>query len=561
MRQSISVILACIMTMSVFNVSADSEVYGAEKISFDSNYGTQIISEQNEYAVTIYNQLVSQYVYQEGESGNEDGTYTGLAQAISSADSIKMRFTGISTNVSPENKREEANAFATLEGDKMLKSAIDAFDAFAKDYPQVYWMKGMGVAANVGASTVTLSGVVTCTLTISVTLTPTVYFSNAYKYVQLFNDGIIDAQSKMEDMCDWQDDDNTEEKVSRIHDYIASVVDYDYDAAKNGSTDYCAHTPLAVFVDNASVGDSVVCEGYAKAFKILCDRYGIENALLSGDAVNLSGVFEKHMWNAVKMPDEQWYSVDVTWDDQGEVVYRNYLLAGQNSAGFFDYYKNDHLACGVFSNNANAKEFDIPQIAEERYGYDGTVEIPLMPDKENDEENTTAADKSNDKAAENNSGSANAKSEQETIKVVVGGIKDKVYTGRAITQKVIITKGELTLKEGRDYKISYTNNVNAGKATCTIIFTGKYSGKIEKKFAIKKASISKATSKKIKKQKLKTRKRVEPKATIKFLGKKLKEGRDYTVTYKNNKKKGTAKIIVKGKRNFKGKKVIKFKIK
>ena len=77
-----------------------------------------------------------------------------------------------------------------------------------------------------------------------------------------------------------------------------------------------------------------------------------------------------------------------------------------------------------------------------------------------------------------------------------------------------------------------------------------------------KAKISKAKFSKVKAQKLKKAgKAVKPKVTIKYNGKKLKAGRDYTVTYKNNKKKGTAKIIVKGKGNFKGTKTIKFKIK
>ena len=50
-----------------------------------------------------------------------------------------------------------------------------------------------------------------------------------------------------------------------------------------------------------------VCEGYSRAFKVLCDKEGIECAIVSGGG---------HMWNYVKLPDEQkWYAVDVTWND------------------------------------------------------------------------------------------------------------------------------------------------------------------------------------------------------------------------------------------------------
>ncbi len=50
-----------------------------------------------------------------------------------------------------------------------------------------------------------------------------------------------------------------------------------------------------------------ICEGYSKAFKILCNKNGIECVL---------AVSADHMWNYVKMPDNQkWYGVDVTWND------------------------------------------------------------------------------------------------------------------------------------------------------------------------------------------------------------------------------------------------------
>ena len=64
-----------------------------------------------------------------------------------------------------------------------------------------------------------------------------------------------------------------------------------------------AHTPYPVFADK--YGNEVVCEGYAKAFKILCDRFNIPCTLVSGLAYTGSGsAGEAHMWNLVKMPDE-----------------------------------------------------------------------------------------------------------------------------------------------------------------------------------------------------------------------------------------------------------------
>ena len=62
--------------------------------------------------------------------------------------------------------------------------------------------------------------------------------------------------------------------------------------------------------------DGPVCEGYARAFKILCNTIGIPAVLAVGEARSYkNGPKEAHMWNEVKMNDGYWYAVDVTWND------------------------------------------------------------------------------------------------------------------------------------------------------------------------------------------------------------------------------------------------------
>ncbi len=58
-----------------------------------------------------------------------------------------------------------------------------------------------------------------------------------------------------------------------------------------------------------------VCEGYTRAFKLLCDTVGIPCVLVDGPAYNAAGVASGHMWNYVQMEDGGWYGVDVTWND------------------------------------------------------------------------------------------------------------------------------------------------------------------------------------------------------------------------------------------------------
>lgn len=57
-----------------------------------------------------------------------------------------------------------------------------------------------------------------------------------------------------------------------------------------------------------------------------------------------------------------------------------------------------------------------------------------------------------------------------------------------------------------------------------------------------------------------TGKEIKPLPTVKYKGKTLKNKTDYTLTYKNNKKRGTATIVIKGKGVYTGKSQIKFTI-
>lgn len=58
-----------------------------------------------------------------------------------------------------------------------------------------------------------------------------------------------------------------------------------------------------------------VCESYARALNVLCKRVGIPNVVVDGYARNaLTAAGENHMWNYVYI-EGNWYAVDVTWND------------------------------------------------------------------------------------------------------------------------------------------------------------------------------------------------------------------------------------------------------
>lgn len=97
---------------------------------------------------------------------------------------------------------------------------------------------------------------------------------------------------------------NTYEKIEAVHDYIV----------ENTSYDTTISMPDIYNVYGTLVRKSSVCEGYAKAFKLLMDELNIPCVIVIGTATNSSGETENHAWNYVQIGNS-WYAVDSTWDD------------------------------------------------------------------------------------------------------------------------------------------------------------------------------------------------------------------------------------------------------
>ena len=140
----------------------------------------------------------------------------------------------------------------------------------------------------------------------------------------------------------------------------------------------------------------------------------------------------------------------------------------------------------------------------------------------------------------------------------VSGVANQSYTGKALTPKPTVKVGSTTLREGTDYTLSYKNNVNAGTASVIVTGKGNYTGAVTKTFTIAKRSISGATVSVA--TQTYTGKALTPKPTVKVGSTTLKEGTDYTLSYKNNTNVGTATVTMTGKGNYTGTRTATFKI-
>jgi len=236
------------------------------------------------------------------------------------------------------------------------------------------------------------------------------------------------------------------EKLAAYRQTICDLTDYNYAAIRD-------HAPYGnpwqlIWVFDGDPATKVVCEGYAKAFKYLCDRSSFDGDIdcrtVTGE-INGSG----HMWNLVTMEDGWNYLTDVTNCDRGTVGADDKLfltgaygspqdgytveLGGASSV----YYSYDQDMLGLWP----LEELTLPL-----YGYPPMIE-----------------------------------------NAVVEGIEDKEFTGEEITQEITVYYSGRALSEGSDYTVSYENNTDAGTARVIIDGAGSYRGTIGKEFEIEKA--------------------------------------------------------------------------
>ena len=124
------------------------------------------------------------------------------------------------------------------------------------------------------------------------------------------------------------------------------------------------------------------------------------------------------------------------------------------------------------------------------------------------------------------------------------------YDGKAKKPGVTVKLNGKTLKNGTDYTVSYSNNTKVGTATVKITGKGNYTGSVSKTYIIKnnfkKATVSGISTKAF------TGKNITQSITVKYNGKTLKNGTDYTVSYSSNKNIGTATVKITGKGSYTG---------
>ena len=123
-------------------------------------------------------------------------------------------------------------------------------------------------------------------------------------------------------------------KLTAYKNRICSLVEYNGTAA-GGGVEYGDPWQL-VYVFDGDESTNVVCEGYSKAFKYLCDmstfRGAVDCILVSG-IMTSSGSGGRHMWNVVDPGAGANYLVDVTNCDAGTIGAPDVLFLAPCASG------------------------------------------------------------------------------------------------------------------------------------------------------------------------------------------------------------------------------------
>jgi len=144
------------------------------------------------------------------------------------------------------------------------------------------------------------------------------------------------------------------------------------------------------------------------------------------------------------------------------------------------------------------------------------------------------------------------------------GASSYTYDGTAKEPSVSVTDSGVkypSLVSGKDFTYSYSNNVNAGKATVTVTGKGNYTGTKSINFTINARDISNATIASISAQAYNGKAITPtPAVTDGGINKTLANNTDFTYSYSDNTNAGKATVTVTGKGNYTGTKSVNFTI-
>lgn len=229
--------------------------------------------------------------------------------------------------------------------DTISKYMGAAYAAFDLDHPEVFWLTGNSrfmksgdgqvyfVLTESGTKTQTAAGTGTGSESYSYDFRNTTDYTDIPAAIDQLNSNIAEIKKGIISLT------LADYKVEYFDRWLTHNNEYNTAVATGDS----ASAPQSAWecvsaLAGSSGANGPVCEGYARAMKVLCDEAGIPCVLVNGTALsdpNGTGSGGPHMWNYVKV-GSAWYAVDTTWNDPtvstGSAENQNYLMVGAQTA-------------------------------------------------------------------------------------------------------------------------------------------------------------------------------------------------------------------------------------
>lgn len=353
---------------------------------------------------TSYSYIFETNEYLFGSQLSEDEQYFYLELlkqlALPTEDSFRISIDDIDTSV-------------------MNKSIINAIGALYQDFPEYQWLLLGGKNATTFETTY-VNGKAT-----KLTFHPVI--SSEYRSVDAIKTEQENVKNAVAELLNNMPEEyNTRyERLKYIHDYLVTTIAYDTTQSKAG-----IRSAAGAMIRRVSV-----CEGYAKAFKMVCEAMGVPCQIVTSSS---------HMWNYVQMEDGKWYLVDVTFDDpiingtsnykDGKNLSYEYFLKGTDSLK----EDKEHIPSGSII--IGGKSFTYETLSTADYDKDTAQKETLTIDKETYSERFI----------------------KNLTKPIFGTTKKTIYTGKTYKQSIARLSDAAS--------ISYSSN---DMSVATVTKTGK----------------------------------------------------------------------------------------
>jgi len=325
----ITKIIATALVCCIIFSTVPNFVSAAVPVLKEGNHADWIdrIGDMPQYALDFYDWLEENSLKggalrtAQGETNFSDGTSAHLVaeiQGTTNSFSFPVGSSDSAIQTNAINSCKENRDAIIKDAQAFTFATIGAFD---RDHPEVFWLSGnSSLAYSTGYSWAisrsTGYGECTCVVKIYYILKSSTVdirtsdYSTAAKIDEtndIINDCIDNILSG-----NFPENGTSFEKIKYLNKWLTKNNCFN---TTTGTSAYGINSRECVSALVGSVGTSgPICEGYSRAFKVLCDRIGIPCVLVDGTAFNgtSSG---GHMWNYVQMENGKWYAVDVTWND------------------------------------------------------------------------------------------------------------------------------------------------------------------------------------------------------------------------------------------------------